>query len=111
MLRRAALVLSISLGAGCAHPYPGPKTLAAVGTALLVVGGTSWVVGERTNRSAFIGPGVVTSMIGAVAVIGAGGWLAASIGCRVDPDCPEGEECKEIPAAPGAVPYKQCIRR
>jgi hypothetical protein len=56
-------------------------------------------------------PGFVTSVIGAIAIIGAGGWLAASINCHADPDCPEGEECKEVPAPPGGIPYRQCVRR
>jgi hypothetical protein len=44
-------------------------------------------------------------------VIGAAGWLAGSVACEEDPDCPRGEECKDIPALPGRVPYKQCMRR
>jgi hypothetical protein len=111
MLRRASLCLVIALGAGCASPYAGPKTLAAIGTTLLVGGGTAWAIGERTNRSAMIAPGFISTVVGSLAVIGAGGWMAASIGCRVDPDCPEGEECKEVPAPPGGVPYRQCVRR
>jgi hypothetical protein len=109
MLARAVLLLT--LVAGCARPYPGPKTLAAVGSVLLASGGTAWAVGERTNRSALIAPGFVTTVIGTAAIIGAGGWLAASISCRADPDCPEGEECKEVPAPPGGIPYRQCVKR
>ena len=111
MLRGAALFVTIVLGAGCAGPYAGPKTLAAIGTTLLVGGGTAWAVGERTNRLGMVAPGFVSTVVGSLAVIAAGGWVAASIGCRVDPDCPEGEECKEVPAPPGGVPYRQCVRR
>jgi hypothetical protein len=111
MLRRAALILVITIGAGCARPYAGPKTLAAVGSVLLVSGGASWAAGERTNHPSLIAPGFIGTVVGALAVIGAGGWLAASIGCRADPDCPEREECKEVPAPPGGIPYKQCVRR
>jgi hypothetical protein len=111
MLRRLALAVVFAFAGGCAHPYAGPKTLAAIGAGLLVGGGASWAVGERTNRGALVAPGFVGTVIGAVAVIGAGGWLAASIGCRADPDCPEREECKEVPAPPGGIPYKQCVRR
>ena len=111
MLRGAALSLALVLGVGCAHPYAGPKTMAAIGTTLLVGGGTAWAVGERTNQRGMIAPGFVGTVIGSLAVIAAGGWLAASIGCRVDPDCPEGEECKELPAPPGGVPYRQCVKR
>jgi hypothetical protein len=111
MLRRAALVLVIVLITGCAHPYAGPKTLAAIGSALLVGGGTTWALGERANHPSWVAPGFVTTAIGAAAIIAAGGWLVTSIGCRADPDCPEGEECKEVPAPPGGIPYRQCVRR
>jgi hypothetical protein len=111
MPRRLAAALLIAALAGCARPYSGPKTLAAIGTGLLVGGGTAWVVGERTGNSGLTTPGAVTAAIGAVLVIGAAGWLAQSIACAADPDCPEGEECRELPAPPGGVPYKQCVRR
>lgn len=111
MLRRVALVVLMAFGTACARPYPGPKTLAAVGSALLVTGGTAWAVGEGTDRRALVSTGFVTSVVGALAVIGAGGWLALSINCRADPDCPDGEQCKEVPAPPGGIPYRQCVRR
>jgi drug/metabolite transporter (DMT)-like permease len=106
-----ALALIGCLAFGCAGSYRGPKVLAAVGAALLVGGGTTWVVGERQDRSGTANAGLITAAIGAAAVIGAAGWLAASVSCEEDPDCPRGEECKEVPALPGRVPYKQCIRR
>ena len=105
-----ALVLVVA-GPGCAQPHAGPKTLAALGATLLVGGSASWAIGERTNHPGMVAPAFVTTVIGAAAVIGAGGWLAASIGCRVDPDCPEGEECREVPAPPGGIPYRQCVKR
>jgi hypothetical protein len=111
MLRRAALVLLIVFGASCARPYPGPKTLAAVGSVLLVGGGATWAVGERSDQRAAVSAGFISTVVGALAVIGAGAWLAASINCRADPDCPEYEECKEVPAPPGGIPYRQCVRR
>ena len=109
MHSRAVLVLAVF--AGCANPYAGPKTLAALGSTVLIGGGAAWSVGERTNRPALITPGFVALAIGTAAIIGAGGWLAGSIGCRADPDCPEGEECKEVPAPPGGIPYRQCVKR
>jgi len=106
-----ALALVGGLAAGCARPYVGPKTLAAIGAVLLVGGGTTWVVGERKNQSGTADFGLVSAAVGAAAVLGAAGWLAASVSCEEDPDCPRGEECKEVPALPGRVPYKQCMRR
>ena len=105
------LVLVACLAAGCARHHAGPRVLAAVGAALLVGGGTTWIVGERQNQNATANVGLVTTAIGVGAVIGAAGWLAASVSCEEDPDCPRGEECKDIPALPGRVPYKQCMPR
>ena len=106
-----ALALVGCLATGCVRPYAGPKALAALGAVLLVGGGTTWVVGERRNQNGTANLGLVTMAIGVGAAIGAAGWLAASVACEEDPDCPRGEECKEIPALPGRVPYKQCMRR
>jgi hypothetical protein len=107
--RALALLLPLLLAAGCVRPYKGPKTLGAVATVLLATGATIWVAGERGDREALTRVGVVTTAAGAAAAFAAGGWLAASIGCRVDPDCPENELCKEVPAAPGREPYRQCV--
>jgi hypothetical protein len=112
MLRRAlVIVLAATFGAGCARPYAGPKTLAAVGTALLVGGGTAWVIGERRDVRAAVIPGAAATALGIAGLIYAGGWLAGSIACKADADCPFGEECREVPAPPGGVPYMQCVRR
>lgn len=108
MTRVALIALLLS---GCARPYAGPKTLAAIGTGLLAGGGAAWVVGERGNHDAVILPGLITTMVGIGVVVAAGSWLAVSINCRADPDCPDGEECKEQPAPPGGIPYKQCMQR
>jgi hypothetical protein len=97
------------LAAGCAKPYAGPKTLAALGAGLLVAGGTTWVVGERENQSGVAITGLVTTALGAAAVLAAGGWLAMGVACAEDADCPRAEECREIPTRPGGVPYRQCM--
>jgi hypothetical protein len=106
-----ALALVGCLAAGCARRYAGPKALAAIGAVLLVGGGTTWVVGERRNQNGTANLGLVTTAIGVGAAIGAAGWLAVSVACEEDPDCPRGEECREVPALPGRVPYKQCMTR
>jgi hypothetical protein len=69
------------------------------------------VAGDRAGREALVTTGAAAVAAGAAGVIVAGGWLAGSISCGADPDCPAGEECKEIPSPPGGVPYKQCMRR
>jgi len=111
-VRVAALLAVVApLGGGCAHPYAGPKTLAVIGTGLLVGGGTTWVVGERGDRNNVATAGMVTTAIGAAAVLAAGGWLAADVDCTEDTDCTRNEECREIPAQPGGFPYRQCMPR
>jgi hypothetical protein len=112
-IARIVLLLTIapSFGAGCARPYAGPKTLAALGAGLLVAGGTTWVVGDHGNHGTMATAGMLTTAIGAVAVFAAGGWLAGSVACSDDPDCPRTEECREIPTAPGGYPYRQCMPR
>jgi hypothetical protein len=111
MLRRTALALVILIGAGCARPFAGPKTLAAIGAGLLVGGSTTWALAERNDRTSLVTPAFITTVVGTAVVIAAGGWLALSIGCQADPDCPEYEECKEVPAPPGGIPYRQCVQR
>jgi hypothetical protein len=98
-------------GTGCARPFSGPKTLAAIGAGLLIAGSAAWIAGERGDRHALVVSGIVTTALGAGAVVAAGGWLASSIACGSDADCPTGEQCREVPAPPGGIPYKQCMRR
>ena len=106
-----ALLLAVPGLVGCAQPYAGPKTLAALGAGLLVAGGTTWVIGERGDQDNLALTGVAATAIGAAAVLAAGGWLAAGVACTDDIDCPRNEECREIPAQPGGVPYRQCMKR
>jgi hypothetical protein len=112
-LGKAVLLLALvcSGSPGCARPYAGPKTLAAIGAGLLAVGGTTWVVGDHQNRNGIATAGMVTTALGAVAAFAAGGWLAIGVACTEDPDCPRGDECREILAPPGGVPFHQCMRR
>jgi hypothetical protein len=113
--RRAKVLVVVAatavLGTGCARPYAGPKTLAALGVGLLAAGGTTWVIGDRGNHHGAEVAGIATAALGAAAAIAAGGWLAAGVSCTEDPDCPRAEECREIPAPPGGVPYRQCMPR
>jgi hypothetical protein len=107
-----AACLSLSMGgAGCARPYRGPKTLAALGASVLVGSAVLWAVGDRVGGRPASRVGLVGAALGAGLAAGAGGWLAASVGCQTDPDCPEGEACREIPAPPGREPYRQCMPR
>jgi len=115
----AALVLATALGAaasslaGCAGPrFRGPARLGAVAALAIVGGSTAWVVGERSNQPGNLpAVGLVTAAVGMAAAVAAGCWIAARVACQSDPDCDESEECREIPAPPGGVPYKQCMPR
>src|SRR5947199_360731 len=55
--------------------------------------------------------GFITAAVGLAAIVAAGGWMAAAVACNADPDCAETETCREVPAPPGGVPYKQCVPR
>ena len=81
------LVASVTLvvGPGCHGLHAGPRTL--------------------------VGAGFACVAIGLAAVVAAGGWMATSVACQGDPDCADEEQCREIPAPPGGIPYKQCIPR
>src|SRR4051812_49879559 len=110
--RRVALVAAaLALGGGCTGRYGPPRTVAALGSLAVVGGSASWAAGEATNRNALVTTGFVTVAAGIAAIVAAGGWMAMSVSCNVDPDCDEDEQCREIPAPPGGVPYKQCMTR
>jgi hypothetical protein len=98
---------------GCATSHHRrPRTLGFLGAATSLVGTGVWVVGERQDSPGTI-PAVGLGMVavGIVAIVAAGGWIAAEVSCQVDPDCEDTEECREIPAPPGGIPYKQCVAR
>jgi len=109
--RRLIVTVLLCSTVGCARPYAGPKTLAAIGTGLLAGGAVTWVAGERGHHENMATAGLITSLAGTALVIAAGGWLAVGVACQEDPDCPRNEECREIPAAPGGYPYRQCMPR
>jgi hypothetical protein len=99
------------LGAGCAGRYRGPRSLAVLGTTLVAGGGGAWVVGERSQSNGPTNLGFALVVAGLATVIAAGGWMAAAVSCDADPDCDDSETCREVPAPPGGIPYKQCVPR
>ncbi len=108
----AGLALACLLAvAGCARPYRAPKTLASFGIGMLAGCAAIWVAGDRTDSRTLSRVGMAGSLAGATAIAAGGAWLAGSAGCRVDPDCPDEEACREIPAPPGREPYRQCSPR
>ena len=111
-----AVALTVALACGCAGRYKAPRTLAGLGTAAIVAGGATWAAGQALERNGhdggpYVGAGFVSVAIGLAATVIAGGWMALDVACNVDPDCDEEEQCREIPAPPGGVPYKQCMAR
>jgi hypothetical protein len=114
--RGVGLALALALACGCAGRYKAPRTLAGLGTAAIVAGSAAWATGQGLERNghsggALVGTGFVSVALGLAAVVAAGGWMAIEVSCNVDPDCDEEEQCREIPAPPGGVPYKQCMAR
>lgn len=107
------------LGAeGCIGRHAGPRTLASIGAVMVAAGSGTWAAGDsldggshQTASRALVTGGFVSVVVGLAAVVAAGGWMAASVACEADPDCPEEETCREVPAPPGGVPYKQCVPR
>ncbi len=100
---------------GCSGRYIGPRSLAGLGAIVVTGGSAAWATGEavsddRTSRN-LINLGFTTVVVGLCAIVIAGGWMASSVACEADPDCPEEEQCREVPAPPGGVPYKQCVPR
>ena len=104
--------------AGCAGLHSGPRLLAGAGAVVVAGGSTMWATGEDleggnhpTSSRALINAGFMSVVVGLAAIVVAGGWMAATVACEADPDCPEEEQCREVPAPPGGIPYKQCIPR
>jgi hypothetical protein len=99
---------------GCAtsSQHGRPRALGLAGAGVALAGSGLWVVGEDRAHAGHlpaIGLGVVVA--GVVVMIAAGALIAAEVSCQADPDCHESEECREVPAPPGGVPYKQCVPR
>ena len=109
----AACLAFVIAVAGCATSHNRrPRALARAGAAIAVVGGGVWVVGERRSDPGCLpAVGLGAAAVGIAAILAAGGWLAAEVACQADPDCEDSEECREIPAPPGGIPYKQCMPR
>ena len=107
------VVAGSAAGGGCASSSHGrPRALALASAAVALGGSGIWVGGERRadpGSTPSVGLGVVA--VGIAGMIASGAWMAAQVSCRADPDCLESEECREIPAPPGGVPYKQCSPR
>jgi hypothetical protein len=107
------VLIALVAHAGCATSnHRRPRRLALAGAALAVAGTGAWVMGERrSDPGSLPAVGIGAVAVGIVAMVAAGGWLAVQVACRADPDCEDSEECREIPAPPGGVPYKQCMQR
>jgi hypothetical protein len=110
LLLMVLLAPGVLISAGCERPFRGPKTLASIGVGVLAASAALWVAGEQLDHHPGLAKaGAIGAGAGALAEIAAGTWLAETVGCRVDPDCPEAESCREIPAAPGREPFRQCL--
>jgi hypothetical protein len=112
-----AIVVAVA-ATGCRGLYSGPRTVASVGALAIVAGTGAWTAGERLEGGSsdgvarpLVNAGFVAVLAGLAAVVVAGGWIAASVACDADPDCADEEQCREVPAPPGGIPYKQCIPR
>lgn len=106
-----AVLAAALLMTGCSGPHKRPRTLAAIGAVLAVGGSGTWVAGERYDRVGLTTAGFLTVGAGIAALVAAGGWMALRVACNADPDCPDEQQCNEIPAPPGGIPYKQCMPR
>jgi hypothetical protein len=112
-IRRTVITITLLclLIGGCAGRYRGPRSLATLGVVLTAGGGTSWVIGEQYDRRSATTVGFTLVAAGVAAVIAAGGWMASTVACDADPDCDDIDQCREVPAPPGGIPYKQCVPR
>jgi hypothetical protein len=112
---RVVLLAAALLSAGCAGRHQGPRLLAGLGALGVTVGSGTWAAGEavsnETTSRQLVSVGFASVAVGLCAIVIAGGWMAASVACDADPDCPEEEQCREVPAPPGGVPYKQGVPR
>jgi len=114
-----AIAAAVALAAaGCTGLHTGPRLLAGAGAAVIAGGSTMWATGEGlegvshpASSRALVDAGFMSVVVGLAAIVAAGGWMAATVACEADPDCPEEEQCREVPAPPGGIPYKQCIPR
>lgn len=110
--RVVAAVVLLTFGACATSHHRRPRALGFAGATAALAGSGVWIVGERRSDPGplpAIGLGMVA--VGIVAMVAAGGWMAAQVACQVDPDCEDTEECREIPAPAGGIPYKQCMSR
>ena len=108
------MLAALGQGAGCATTshHARPRALAFVGGGLALAGSSVWLVGENREHAGNLPTiGLTTVAVGVAAMIASGIWMAAEVTCQTDPDCAEYEECREIPAPPGGVPYRQCVAR
>ena len=106
-----SLGLIVCIGqTGCTQPYLKQKRLAGLGILTSVPGAVVWAAGDRYNNSRVATVGAMGLALGLTASAVAASWLAASAECDADPDCPDNETCKEIPAAAGNIPYKLCMK-
>ena len=96
---------------GCTAPYRGAKVVGGLGGIFAAAGGATWVVGEKTDSSSLIVPGVLATIAGAVGMAAAAMMVAAQSSCTADAECPEGYSCRELPAPAGQEPYSQCVPR
>jgi len=114
-----AIAAAVALAAaGCTGLHTGPRLLAGAGAAVIAGGSTMWATGEGlegvshpASSRALVDAGFMSVVVGLAAIVAAGGWMAATVACEADPDCPEEEQCREVPVPPGGIPYKQCIPR
>ena len=118
-MRVASVTLALLLGlGGCAGPARGAAHAGGAGRGgrrrrQRELGG--WRADRATTtpplRNGLSRGGFITAAVGLAAIVAAGGWMAAAVACNADPDCAETETCREVPAPPGGVPYKQCVPR